>query len=75
LPQQFLYFLPLPQGQGSFLSDFLPVTICFGVLGACPAPAVTLAIGVTTLPAASFFTRLTRNMEWAIDRLIFSSRL
>ena len=26
-PQHFLYFLPLPQGQGSFLPIFLPFTI------------------------------------------------
>lgn len=27
LPQQFLYFLPLPQGQGSFLPIFLSILI------------------------------------------------
>lgn len=26
LPQQYLYFFPLPQGQGSFLPIFLPLT-------------------------------------------------
>ena len=37
-PWHFLYFLPLPQGQGSLRPTFLPVRRCVGWFDA-PAPA------------------------------------
>jgi hypothetical protein len=49
LPQHFLYFLPLPQGQGSFLPMVFPSTLgAFRVLLSLSSP-VAFAITFTGL--------------------------
>jgi hypothetical protein len=44
-PQQCLYFLPLPQGQGSLRPTFLPSALAFGWLAARDTGKAARAMG------------------------------
>jgi hypothetical protein len=48
LPQQFLYFFPLPQGQGSFRPTFFMADAFLGCRGPSPASRASVGLAVWT---------------------------
>ncbi len=53
LPQHCLYFLPLPQGQGSFLPTFVPFVTGFFFCSSLPPPEAVTAVATCCLLTSS----------------------